>query len=294
MVAPKGVITHPEKVLFPEDGITKGELAAYYRAVAPLMLPHLVGRPVTLERYPSGIAAEGFMQKSVVKGFPEWLPRVTVPKKGGSVHHPLANDLDGLLWMANQNTVTLHVWSSRLPHLEHPDVLVVDLDPPEGLGPAAVRDAALRVRDLLAELGLASFVKTSGSKGFHVLVPIADTDWAAAAAFTHALGHVLVSRDPDHLTMEFTKVDRGGRIYVDVGRTGPGATFTAAYTVRAKKGAPVTAPCTWDEVESGEATPQSFTLRGMSDRISTVGDPWAELPSRASPLGEAAERLARL
>jgi bifunctional non-homologous end joining protein LigD len=293
MVSPPGVITHPEKVLFPEDGVTKGELAAYYESVAPLLLPHLAGRPVTLERYPKGIAAEGFMQKSVVKGFPEWLPRVTVPKKGGSVHHPLANDLPGLLWMANQNTVTLHVWPARLPDLGRPDVCVFDLDPPEGLATEGVRDAALRLRDLLHELRLPTFVKTSGSKGFHVVVPVTGTSWEQMSAFAHAVGHALVARDPDHLTMEFTKVDRGGRIYVDTGRAGgPGPTFTAPWTVRAKKGAPVSAPCTWAEVEAGLG-PQGVTLRGMAGRLG-LGDPWATLAAQATPLAEAAARLARM
>ena len=123
------MITHPEKVLFPDDGITKGELAAYYEAIAPVMLPHLRGRPLTMERYPSGIARQGFWQKDVSKGFPSWLERVEVPKKDGVVHHPVITDERSLLWTANQNTITHHVWSSRIPDLMHPDVCVFDLDP---------------------------------------------------------------------------------------------------------------------------------------------------------------------
>ena len=123
------MITHPEKVLFPDDGITKGDLAAYYEAIAPVILPHLRGRPVTMERYPAGIGEKGFWQKDVSKGFPAWLQRVEVPKKDGVVHHPVVTDTRSLLWITNQNTVTQHVWTSRLPDLDHPDLCVFDLDP---------------------------------------------------------------------------------------------------------------------------------------------------------------------
>jgi bifunctional non-homologous end joining protein LigD len=280
------VITHPEKVLFPEDGITKGELAAYYEAVAPVMLPHVRGRPVTLERYPSGIGAKGFWQKDVIRGFPEWLERVEVPKKGGTVHYPLASDERALLWMANQNTVTPHVWTSRLPDLHRPDLCVFDLDPAVD-DPEVLRDVALAVRDRLSALGLESFAKTSGSKGFHIVVPLdGRASGGQVARFAHAVGAALVDNDPDHLTQEFAKADRGGRIYVDTGRNGGGATIAAAYAVRAKPGAPVSAPCTWREIERGDVQPRSFTLRTMPARLATVGDLWAEMPRHARPLPE--------
>jgi bifunctional non-homologous end joining protein LigD len=194
------VITHPEKVLFPEDGITKGELAAYYEAIAPVLLPHIDGRPVTLE-------------------------------------------LD--------------------PLVDEPKVL---------------RDAALRVRDFLGELGLPSWVKTTGSKGFHIAVPLdGQAGYGEVARFAHAVGRLLVERDPRHLTQEFHKVDRAGRIFVDTGRNEYSATFAAAYAVRARRGAPVSAPCTWEELERGVALPQAFTLRTMAARVAAVGDPWADL-----------------
>jgi bifunctional non-homologous end joining protein LigD len=288
------VITHPEKVLFPEDGITKGELASYYEAVAPVMLPHLRGRPVTMERYPSGIARQGFWQKDVSRGFPEWLERVEVPKKGGAVNHPLANDARSLLWMANQNTITLHVWPSRVPTLVRPDVCVFDLDPSLD-DPGAARGATLDVRALLDELGLRSFVKTSGSKGFHVAVPLdGSADFDQVAAFAHRAGAVLVERHPDRLTQEFHKVDRGGRVLVDTGRNGWSATFAAAYTVRARPDAPVSTPCTWDEVERGSVDPRSFTLRSMAARLAAAGDLWVEVSACAQSLRPAAERLQRL
>ncbi len=288
------MITHPEKVLFPDDGITKGDVAAYYEAIAPVMLPHLRGRPATMERYPAGIGEEGFWQKDVSKGFPDWLQRVEVPKKGGVVHHVVITDTRSLLWVTNQNTITQHVWTSRVPRLEYPDLCVFDLDPSAN-DVAAVRQAAIELRDLLAELGLPSWVKTSGSKGFHIVVPLdGKTPIEAVARFAHGVGALFVSRAPDRLTQEFSKADRDGRIYVDTGRNGYGATFAAAYTLRARPGAPVSAPCTWEELERGEVETRTFTLRNMPERVAARGDAWADMRRRGRSLKKPMERLQRL
>jgi len=271
------VITHPDKVLFPDDGITKGDLAAYYEAVAPVMVPHMSGRPVTMERYPSGIGHQGFFHKDVSKGFPEWLERVEVPKKDGVVHHPIVRDLQSLLWITNQNCITPHVWTSRTPNLYYPDICVFDLDPSRP-DLDRLNEAAFALRDLLAELDLKSWVKTSGSKGVHIVVPLdGKTTMGDVARFANAVGAALVERHPDRLTQEFSKADRGTRIYVDTGRNGYSATFAAAYAVRARPGAPVSAPCTWEELEQGDASPQAFTVRNMAERVDRVGDLWADL-----------------
>ena len=288
------MITHPEKMLFPDDGITKGELASYYEMIAPVMVPHMRARPVTMERYHRGIGAPGFFQKDVSKGFPEWLQRVEVPKKDGVVHHPIVTDTRSLLWLANQNCITPHVWVSRAPHLYYPDLCVFDLDPSEDR-PETLRSAALQLRDFLADLGLPSWLKTSGSKGFHIVVPLdGKTQMGEVASFAHSVGAILVKRDPEHLTQEFHKVDRGTRILVDTGRNGYSATFAAAYAVRAKPGAPVSAPCAWDELERGEVGPRTFTLRSMADRIEAVGDLWADLKRKKRSLRGAIEKVRRL
>src|SRR5262245_41137255 len=288
------VITHPDKVLFPDDGITKGQLAAYYEALASIIVPHLLGRPVTMERYPAGIGAKGFWQKDVSKGFPAWLQRVDVPKKDGIVHHPVVADERSLLWMVNQNTITMHVWVSRLPDLKYPDLCVLDLDPSTN-DAAEVRAAAIALRDLLDDLGLPSWVKTTGSKGFHVVLPVdGKTPMEVVARFANMVGTLFVSQAPDRLTQEFSKADRKGRIYVDTGRNGYSATFAAAYTVRAKAGAPVSAPCTWDEVERGMVSPASFTLRNMPSRVAKVGDVWGDMRRRGRSLTRPMEKLRRL
>lgn len=292
--AAPSAITHPEKVLFPDNGLTKGELAAYYESVAPIMVPHVRGRPVTMERYPSGIGRKGFWQKDVSKGFPEWLERVETPKKGGTVHYPLITNVRSLLWMANQNMITPHVWAARVPDLLAPDICVFDLDPSRE-DDAALVQASLALRDLLAELGLASWVKTSGSKGFHVVVPLdRKTRTGTVARFANRVGTLLVARHPDRLTQEFSKADRGGRIYVDTGRNGYGATFAAPYAVRARAGAPVSAPCTWEEVEQGTVRPASLGVRDMEQRLATVGDLWDDLRRRRRSLAGPIRKLQAL
>jgi len=289
------VISHPEKVLFPDDGITKGELAAYYEAIAPVMLPHIRRRPVTMERYHRGIGAPGFFQKDVSKGFPEWLKRVEVPKNEGTVNHPIVTDTRSLLWLANQNSITIHVWPSRAPNFYNPDICVFDLDPSRDDQPDVLCKVALDLRELLKELGLPSWIKTTGSKGFHIAVPLdGKADFGTVARFAHRVGKLLVERDPENLTREFHKVDRRGRILVDTGRNDYSATFAAAYTVRARPGAPVSTPCTWEEVERGEVSPRSFTIRNMAQRVATVGDLWSNLPKTKRSLRLPIERLAKL
>lgn len=287
------MITHPDKVLFPDDGITKGELAAYYETIAPAMLPHIQGRPITMERFHRGIGEKGFFQKDLSRGFPEWMERVEVQKKGGTVHHPIVTDTRSLIWLVNQNSITLHVWIARVPDLQRPDVCVFDLDPSED-EPEVLAAAAMGLRDLLSELGLESWVKTSGSKGFHIAVPLdGSADYGEVGRFANAAGALFVRRDPKHLTQEFSKADRGGRILVDTGRNAYHATFAAAYTVCAKAGAPVSAPCTWDELKNGTG-PRSFLLRGMAERMAATGDLWSEMLTRRQSLAPAIERLRRL
>jgi len=254
-------------------------------------LPHITNRPITMERYPAGIGKKGFIQKDVSKGFPDWLTRVKVPKKEGAVHYPLVTDPESLLWLVNQNCITPHVWISRSPDLLHPDICVFDLDP--SIDDASMlRNAALAVRGLLDELGLPSWVKTSGSKGFHIAVPLdGKSDMGEVERFTHAVGRMLVQRDPKNLTQEFHKVDRGRRILIDTGRNGWSATHAAVYAVRSKPGAPVSAPCTWDEVESGAVGPGTFRLKDMPARLERVGDLWKDMRRRLRSLKKAARKV---
>jgi bifunctional non-homologous end joining protein LigD len=253
------------------------------------MVPHIARRPITMERFHRGIGEKGFYQKSVTKGFPPWLERVAVPKKNGTVCHPLVTDTESLLWLANMNCITPHVWTAREPVLMHPDLLVFDLDPSED-DADGLRDATILVRDALAELGLVSWVKTSGSKGFHVVTPLDGTaDYGECARFAHTFGRALVQRHPETFTQEFFKADRGMRILIDTGRNEFHATYAAPYAVRAKPGAPISAPCTWAEVEDGGIGPQSLKLRDMADRVAAVGDVWSGMRERGQALEKGLE-----
>ncbi len=271
--------THVERVMFPADGITKGELLAYYHDVAPLMVPELRGRPLSVVRYTKGIDQKGFFQKHYQKHFPAWLDQVTAGSKT-KVAYPIVDDAAGVVYLANQGSIEFHVWTSRKDApdgaVDRPDVLVFDLDPPDG-GFALVRDAARIVHALCDELALPAFVKTTGSKGLHVAVPL---DGAArfgeVGALAGRLGQLLCRRHPELLTMEFYKKDRQGRLFVDMMRNAPGATWVAAYSLRGRPGAPLSAPITWDELEAG-ARIEDFDLFNMPARIAAVGDLWAPL-----------------
>ena len=204
-------ISHPDKVLFPDDGVTKGELAEYYEQVAEWMLPHIKGRPLSLQRFPAGIGQRGFFHKDAPDYFPAWVRRVEAAKHGGSVTHAIASDARTLVYLANQNTITPHVWLSRADRIDRPDRLVIDLDPAPKSDFADVRRAARNAGDLLREVGLEPFAQVTGSKGIHVWTPIQRrADFDHVKEFADGLAELLAARDPDALTTEFRKAQRGG------------------------------------------------------------------------------------
>jgi bifunctional non-homologous end joining protein LigD len=291
-------VTHPEKVLFPADGITKGDLVGYYRTVAPRMLPLIDGRPVTMQRFPDGIGRGGFLQKQVGRHFPDWIERVTAPNRRTrqatvreEVTYAVCRHPDDLAYLANQGCVTPHVWLSRTPDIHHPDQMVFDLDPAsDDLG--VLRLAASALRGLLEELGLASFLKSSGSRGLHVVVPLvpaADTD--TVKVFSIAVTEALAARHPDELTTEGRIAKRHGRLYLDVGRNGYAQTMAAPYAVRALPGAPVSVPLEWSELDGW--VPGRHTLATIAERLAAP-DPWAGLEAAATRLDRAGARLAEL
>ena len=277
-------ITHPRKVLFPDDGISKADLAAYYRDVAERMVPLIRDRPVSLQRFNAGIGREGFFQKNVSKGAPPWVKRVEVPKRGGSLWHVLANNAATLVWLANQNAITPHVWLSRADRLDKPDRMIFDLDPPGDGQFALVRRTARELGDVLREAGVEPFAMTTGSKGIHVVVPLRRRhgfDRVRDAAV--AVAQRLVERRPRELTMEFYKRKRDGRLFVDVNRNGYAATAVPPYAVRARPGAPVATPLHWDELSDRRLSAQRWTLRTVLDRDPDV---WKGIGGAAGSLPE--------
>ena len=231
-------ITHPERVLFPDDGLTKADLAEYYHRVAEAILPHLTDRPLMLQRFPEGTGAKGFYQKDAGRGTPGWIRTVEAAKEGGVVHHPVVDDEASLLALVNLSTVSFHRWPSRADRLDRPDLLIVDLDP-SGDDFGEVRRAAHWARELLEELDLVPYLEVTGSRGIHVVVPLDRTaDTEAVATFAHDVARVLAARHPDTLTAEFRKAARRGRLYIDTDRNGWAQTVVAPYCVRPRPGRP--------------------------------------------------------
>lgn len=288
-------VSRPEKILFPDAGLTKSDLAEYCRKIADRMLPHLRRRPLTLQRFPDGIDEDGFYQKEIGSHFPDWIERVEVEKReGGTVTQVVCGDAATLVYLADQAVVTLHAWLSREGRLERPDRIVFDLDPPESGEEDfdLVRAGARAYRELLEELGLAPFVMTTGSRGLHVTVPIERRrDFDEVRELARDASELLARRDPERFTTARSREERGGRLFLDYLRNAYGQTGVAPYSVRALPGAPVATPLEWDELDGGDLGPRSYRVDNLFRRLGQKEDPWRDIGDEARPLGDARERL---
>jgi bifunctional non-homologous end joining protein LigD len=285
-------LSHLDKVLFPEHGITKGELIEHYRSVAERMLPRIHDRPVAVVRYPNGIGKASFFQQAAPDHTPSWLKKATVPKESGEITHLLCQNEQTLVYLANQAAVVLHTWLSRADRPERPDQVLFDLDPPLDFEEA--RHAALALRDLLTDLGLPSLVKTTGGRGLHVSVPLVRRyDADELRDFARDVCSVLETREPDRYTGEVRKNKRGGRLYLDISRNAYAQLAVAPYSVRADADAQVATPLDWSELQDPKLTPARFTIRTMARRLSDA-DPWRDAPEPVSSLSPARRRIADL
>ena len=292
-------LSNAGKVLFPGDGITKGDLAGYYLGVAGQMLPPLRDRPVSMTRFPDGITAQAIVQKNVPAYFPGWITRARVRKEGGSLQQVVIDKPATLVYLAGQACIEFHAFLSRLDRIREPDQLIFDLDPPDNHRFDDVRVCALRLRELLTgELRLPTFVKTTGGKGLHVHVPLNPTEeFDAVREFARQVSELLAARNPDLVTTEQRKDRRGPRIYADIMRNAYAQLAVAPYSVRGRPGAPVATPLTWDEVEDKGLSPGQFTLRTLPDRIRgnrPAAGPWAGMARRRTGLARARTALRRL
>jgi bifunctional non-homologous end joining protein LigD len=293
-------LSHLDKVFFPDEGLRKGDLVDYYRMVAPRMLPYLRERPVVMARYPDGVTGEAIIQKNVSRHFPDWVKRVEVPRlgRGGAVCQVVCDRPETLIYLANQACIELHVLLSRAGALDRPDQLVFDLDPTADAEDAfdEARRCALDLRRLLEEdLGLTTYVKTTGGKGLHVHVPLrADEGFDPVREFTREVAELMVRRDPDRLTVQQRVDQRGKRLYLDLQRNGYAQMAVAPYSVRARPGAPVATPLHWAEAEDADLNPRRFTMRTMGDRLATTQDPWAGMSRHRPGLTAARRRLKSL
>jgi bifunctional non-homologous end joining protein LigD len=282
-------ISKPDKVLFPADGVTKLDLARYYDEVADVMLPHLRRRPVNMQRFPDGIDGLSFYEKKVPSHFPDWVHTVEVHTEDGTQRQVVVDDRRSLVYLAQQACITPHTWLCTTSSLEKPDQLVFDLDPSDDdLG--KVRRATRLVGELLDGLGLTTYVKTTGSRGYHVLVPLRPgLGFDEVRAFARRCGERLVENEPDLLTLEQRKAKRGDRVYVDIGRNAYGQTAVPAYAVRARPGAPVSTPITWDELS--RVKPAQHTVTSVRRRLARRDCPWADLRRHAQSLTKAKRNL---
>jgi bifunctional non-homologous end joining protein LigD len=286
-------ISHPDKVLFPEVGATKLDLARYYERVAEVMVPHIRGHPVAMQCFPAGVNSAGYFMKNIPGHFPGWIARATLAKRGGQVTHVLANDAATLVYLADQNCITPHIWLSRADRPRHPDRLVFDLDPSRRRF-SEVRGAARELGDLLRELGLPAFAMTTGSRGVHVTVPLRrEMEFDRARAFAHDVAQVLVAQNPRRLTIEQRKNKRGERIFIDVARNAYAQHAVPPFAVRAVPRAAVAAPLHWEELADRRLDPQRWTIRNLGARLASDGDPWRGIARQARGLGRAIEVLAR-
>ncbi|GAA5480841.1 non-homologous end-joining DNA ligase [Haloferula sargassicola] len=279
-------LSHEDKLLFPDDGITKRHLAEYYRDIAETMLPHLRDRAITMQRLPDGIDGKTFYHKDAPDYFPEWIRTSELKKEGGTVNHVIADDAATLVYLANQACITPHTWLSRVDEPDQPDLLVFDLDPSGG-DFKGLRRAAMMTRELFDEAGLAPFVKTTGSRGLHVVSPLRrGPDFDEVRQLARDLAEILVGRDPELFTTEQRKNKRGNRIFLDTLRNAWGQTVTPPYAVRPKPGAPVATPLEWDEVDADDIS-QRHTLKSIFRRLSQKDCPWKDIRRHARSIKSA-------
>lgn len=278
------------KVLFPTIGLTKGRLIDYYEQVSPLMIPHLKNRPLTLRRYPDGVEAFGFYQKDASDHFPEWIRTENIQKDGGDLNQVLCNDLATLLYLVGQAAIEFHIWTSRVDKIERPDHIVFDFDPPDDGVFADVKKAALGMKDFLEHLGLSTFVKTTGSRGLHVIAPIRrELPYMGVRSFADRVATIVAGRESSKLTIEVRKNKRMGRIFIDVGRNAYAQHAVAPYSVRPKPNAPVATPLDWSELKSPKLRADTFTTKTALKRLND--DPWADWNKKAGSLKGALKRL---
>jgi bifunctional non-homologous end joining protein LigD len=270
-------ITRPEKILFP-GGASKGDLVRYYQRIGPWMLPHLEGRPLSMQRFPDGIEHEGFFQKAAASYYPRWIQTATVTKAGGTVKHVVCNDVATLVYLANQASITLHAWLSRADRPKFPDQMIFDLDP-SGDEFAWVISAARALKELLEAIGLAAYLKTTGSRGLHIVAPLdRSEDFEAVRAFALELAQVVVAQDPAKYTLEQRKNKRGGRVFIDINRNAYAQTAVAPYSVRPRASAPVAVPIEWSELGRRQFRPDGVTMAMLLERTESGKDPWPKDP----------------
>jgi bifunctional non-homologous end joining protein LigD len=288
-------ISSADKILFPETGITKGELIEYYERIAEYMLPHLYNRPLNMQRFPTGIDKAGFYQKDRPDYFPKWIKSIEVEKEGGTVCHVLTNNKATLVYLANQGCITFHTWLSLKDKLHHPDKMIFDLDPDEGNFEAAKKAARIVKEFLERELNLPAYLMTTGSKGLHVVTPLNKrSDFDQVKIFSKKISEIIAHRYPNDFTIEIRKDKRKGRLFLDYLRNAYAQTGVAPFSVRARENAPVATPLSWDELENDKLNAQIFNIRNIFSRLDSINNPWEGFKNSSVGISVAKNKLNKI
>jgi bifunctional non-homologous end joining protein LigD len=282
-------ISNEDKILFPKSGITKGDLIDYYDFIAPVMLPHMKGRPISLQRFPEGIHKEGFFQKDASDYFPDFVTRVSIAKKDRTmVHYVVVDKAATLVYLANQACITPHIWLSRIDALDYPDRLIFDLDPAKNVLFTRIQKVAKKIKEVLDQLSLPVFCMLTGSRGVHIVVPLKKKQsFDETRAFAFDVARLVAHENPALATVNVHKEKRTGHVFIDWLRNGFGATGVAPYAVRALEGAPVATPVTWEELHKRGMKSQYYTIKNIHKRLSVRDDPWKDIQQHAVSLKKA-------
>lgn len=270
-------VSNLDKVLFPKSGITKGDLIHYYQGIASLALPLYKNRPLTMQRCPDGIHHQNFMQKEIPDYFPSWIDQIELSKKNGCVRHVLVNKKATFVYLANQACITFHLGLSAVDKIDYPHYLLFDLDPSsEDL--SLLKNVAMRVKDLCDSLGLTSFIQTTGSRGFHIYIPLKrELPFEQVHIFAKDFASYLAQQYPDEITIELSKEKRDSKVFIDYVRNAYGLHAVAPYSVRTKENAPIATPLHWDELKKKDLSSQSYTIKNIFKRLAKVDDPWKNI-----------------
>ena len=289
------IMTHENKLVFPNSGISKGDVIDYYKKIANYMLPYLQDRPLTLHRFPKGIRQEGFYQKNASDYFPDWIKTIKIKKKDGWVNHVICDTKETLVYLANQGTITFHIALSKIDKLEYPDKLIFDLDPPNGaFGPVIASANTLRLL-LESELGLTSYPMLTGSSGIHIVVSLDQSEnFDGVRAFAKNLAGYLAKKYPKDFTIEMRKDQRKGRLFLDYLRNSYAQTAVCPFSVRAFEGAPVATPIDWEELENGIHSSKAYNINTIFDGLTQKVNPWKDFDKHANNLSGAKKELEKL
>ncbi len=289
--------SHEEKIFFPKSKITKGDLINYYNEIADIMLPHIKDRPVSMLRMPDGIKGEAFFQKDASDYFPNWIKTKIIKKKSGSVNHVICNNKATLVYLTNQGCITPHVWLSKIEKLNYPDRLIFDLDPPDKNDDFKKVKLAAKIfyNFLEKELGLNTFLMTTGSRGLHVVAPIySNENFDIVREFGQDIARVISNRHPKELTIEVRKNKRKGRIFLDTARNAYAQTAVPPYSVRPKENAPIAAPIEWDELSNKKLDSQRYNIKNILKRLNNISDPWININQKRNKLKKARQILNKI